>query len=197
MRRLRIAWILTPVKASIGIVSVLSGAFVEYIAACRIGYRRPEGMRWLSGVAGNYRMDRRLVLINRFGHIGNVYPLDVLLTRVDSEYRISTVTSILKPLLLDGSLLSPMLTQADTCLPGIVVGYLVFRFHQYTCLTTTHPPQLSRRSRRSSLFGPPIRNTSCHRVGTERLRLFAHAKTSVTTITPARAKNFVWVPSVP
>jgi hypothetical protein len=73
MRRLRIAWILTPVKASIDIVSVLSGAFVEYIAARRIGYRRPEGMRWLSGVAGNYRKDRRLVLINRFGHIGNVY----------------------------------------------------------------------------------------------------------------------------
>lgn len=87
----------------------------------------------------------------------------MLLTRVDSEHCISTAMSVLEALLLDGSLLWPMLTQADTYLPGIVILYLVFRFHQCTCLTTTHPPQLSRRSRRSSLFGPPIRNTSFNR----------------------------------
>lgn len=82
--------------------------------------------------------------------LGTFTTLDMLLTRVDSEYCISTAMSVLEALLLDGSLLWPMLTQADTYLPGIVILYLVFRFHQCTCLTTTHPPQLSRRSRQSS-----------------------------------------------
>jgi hypothetical protein len=160
MRRLRIAWIFTPVKASIDIVSVLSGAFVEYIAACRIGYRRPEGMRWLRGLLITLESIEDLFSSIDSAILGKFTTLDGLLKRVDSEYCISTVTSILEALLLDGSLLSPMLTQADTCLPGIVVVYLVFRFHQYTCLITTHPPQISRRSRRSSLFGQPIRNTA-------------------------------------
>jgi hypothetical protein len=150
MRRLCIAWILTPVKASIDIVSVLSGAFVEYIAACSIGYRRLEGMRCSVGFLVTIERIEDLSSSIDSAILGTFTTLDVLLTRVDSEYCISTVTSFLEALLLDGSLLSSMLTLADTCLPGIVVGYLVFCFHQYTCLTTTHPPQLSRRSRRSS-----------------------------------------------